>query len=251
MSHKLTVKRRLVVAFAQGATVAVLLLAWQSTGGNISSAISHPTNVWSALRTWLGTPVLRSYIWLTVKEAGIGLIVTMVIAVALASLLASVRFLAEVLAPLLALIAALPKLALAPAFLIIFGFGLQSKVYFIAASLWFIPFQSLYTSLTLVDEPLLRNIQMLGASRRERIWHVYVPSARVAVVTSLRVTAAFALIAAVISEFLASTGGLGYEIQQASSSSDASFVMTGLIIVAVLGFTIDRMLTLVQSRFTH
>jgi NitT/TauT family transport system permease protein len=150
---------------------------------------------------------------------------------------------------LLALIAALPKLALAPIFLLVFGFGTESKVYFIAACLWFIPFHSLYTSLTVVDRSLLSNTRMLGARIHHRIWHVYVPSALRAALTTARVTAAFALIAAVIAEFLASTGGIGYEIQQAQQTVQPKFAIAGILIIATIGLIIDRLFVLFERLF--
>jgi NitT/TauT family transport system permease protein len=244
----MTLRRRFTIVAAQLATVAVILTVWQNVPQSTAVAISRPTEVFDALRIWLETPVLRGYIWITVEEAVVGLALTFMIAIALAVLFASVGILAELCAPFLALIAALPKLALAPVFLVIFGYGTSSKVYFIAFALWFIPFQTIYTALTVVDRPLLNNTRVLGGRLRHLVWHVYVPSTLRAVLTSLRVTSAFALIAAVLAEFLASTGGIGYQIQIAQSSLQASFVIAGILIIAALALTVDRTLVAFERR---
>jgi NitT/TauT family transport system permease protein len=245
----MTAKRRLAVLLAQLATIGVILALWQTVSRALAIAVSRPGDVAHALRVWFQTPVLRGYIGVTLKETVLGLLLTFAIAIVLAVVLASIPILAELLDPFLALIAALPKLALAPVFLIVFGFGTSSKVYFIAASLWFIPFQSLYTSLTIIDESLVNNTRMLGARLHHAIWNVYIPSALGAVLTSLRVTTAFALIAAVLAELLASTSGIGFEIQQASTSLQSSFVVAGVLIIAALGLVIDRIIVIFDRRF--
>jgi NitT/TauT family transport system permease protein len=242
--------RRALILLADIATVGVILYLWQHVSERQVLSVSRPSDVWTALRTWLQTPVLRGYIPTTLKEAALGFILALTVAVVAATVLASSRALADFCAPFIAVLNAVPKIALAPAFLLVFGIGLSSKVYFIAAAIFFIPFYSLFRALTTIDPDFIDNARMLGARRRWLVWDVYAPAVIGVTVSSLRVTAAFALLGAVVSELIASQSGIGYEINAAQGSFQVQFVVAGVILVALIAFVVDRFLVFFERRFS-
>lgn len=241
-------RRRAILLLSQLATTVLLLVLWEHVPPAIEVGISTPSHVADALWTWLSTPGLRDDIPATLRVAAVGLGLAYVIAVALAIPLATVRILDDILNPILGVIACIPKLALAPVFILIFGFGSSSKVYFVAASLWFIAFQSLYTALKTVDRQIIANAKILGARTYNLTRDVYAPAMKSAVLTSLRLTAPWAVIATVVAELIASTEGVGYQISIAETNLRPDFVVAGVIMLGVIGLCIDAVLKLILGR---
>lgn len=246
----MSTRRRMAVLVAQVATVLGLLVAWSHDSANLEMGISRPTAVYHALRTWLTNGVLRSYIPVTLKEAVLGFALGVGVGLALALVLASSRTLAEFSEPFIAVVNALPKFALGPLFVLVFGIHFLSKVYFVATAVFFVPFIAIFTAITTIDADLLHNIRALGAGKRHLIQQVYVPATISAVMSSLRITATFALLAAVVSELIASTAGIGYEVSSAQQTLRADFVLAGVLIVAVIAFCLDRLFVLFERRYS-
>ena len=247
----MSARRRLAVLVAQIATVLGLLFGWSHDSPNLEMGISRPTAVYHALRTWLTNGALRSYIPVTLKEELFGFALGLGVALALALILASSRVLTEFCEPFIAVVNALPKFALGPLFVLVFGIHFLSKVYFVATAVFFVPFIAIFTAITTIDHDLLHNIRALGAGRRDLLQQVYVPATLSAVISSLRITATFALLAAVVSELIASTSGIGYEISSAQQNLQADFVLAGVLIVAAIAFFLDRLLVLFERRFSY
>lgn len=243
--------RRGIFLLAQALTVAVVLLLWQTVSKAQANLVSRPSDVWQAFTHWLGSPLLRGYIPVTLMEAYLGLAIALAGAVVLASCVAASRFLSEVASPFIAVLNAAPKIALAPLFLLVFGLGTSSKVYFVAAAVFFIPFYSIYTGLRTVDQSYVNNTKMLGASKVQLLREVYVPSITTSAIASLRIAATFALLAAVISEMIESQKGIGYEINVVAGNLQNNDVMAGVLIITILALAIDRILLLLERRLTR
>jgi NitT/TauT family transport system permease protein len=236
------------VAVADVGTVAVVVAIWQSDSAKTASYLSKPSEVLSALKVWLTNPTLLGYIPVTLEEAALGLVIAVAGATLIASLLASSAFAAEIFEPFMALGNAAPRIALAPLFLLVFGVDLKSKVIFVATSVVFIPFYSIFRALTTVDADLLNNARCLGARRGWMIRDVYMPSIFSSVIASLRVTVAFSLLTALLAEYLSSQAGIGYEIQQAQNNLQANYAIAGIIIIGVIAVCIDMALRLIEHR---
>jgi NitT/TauT family transport system permease protein len=176
------------------------------------------------------------------------MLIALAVATALASLLAASSRAASIFEPFMALGNAAPRIALAPLFLLIFGTDLKSKVIFVATSVVFIPFFSIFRALITVDKDLLNNARCLGARRFAIIREVYLPAVTSSVVASLRVTVAFSLLTAVLAEYLASQEGIGYEIQQAQNNLQADYAIAGVVIIALIAVIIDLALRLIERR---
>lgn len=238
-----------VVAIA--VTLAAVLVVWQNVDHETEIYSSKPSRIIDALQVWFTDPVLRGYIPVTLKEAGLGLGLGLIAAILLALPLAGSKVLLDVVSPYLAVANAVPKIALAPLFLVIFGIDMRSKVYFIAVAIFFIPFQGMIRALTTIDPVLKDNARMLGASWFALVRDVHLRAALGSMIASVRITAAFALLATVVAELVSSTEGIGYEISHAQQNSQPDFIIAGIAIIGVIGVVVDRALLLVERRFTR
>lgn len=221
------------------ATVVVVIILWSHVSSATASYLSRPGDVLHALGTWFSSSVMRQDIVTTLVESAIGFVAAMLIGGALAVLLGGSKLLSEVTAPYVAIGNALPKIALAPVFLLLFGLNMKAKVYFIAVSTAFTPFYAIYRSLTTLGDLYPNHARLLGASRRQLAWDVYVPAMAGALLATVRITEAFAILAAVVAEFVGATSGIGYQISQAQQSGSAAIVISGILLVAIIAAVVD------------
>lgn len=248
------VVRYVSIRLVQVAIVTVILIAWHVAGANSEYwdlVISRPESVLAMLGTWVDDPEWWYDLCLTLQEAGIGYLLGVVVAVVLVAVVSSSSRLEAFLSPFLAAVNALPKIVLAPIFVLWFGIGVQSKVYFVAAALFFIVFFGVHTGLKTIDRALLDNARVLGASTRQVILTVHAPAVVTWLFASLRLSAATALLAAVVAEYLGATGGLGYRISSARSVLQTDAVIAGIFVIAVVAVIADRILVRVERHFSR
>jgi NitT/TauT family transport system permease protein len=142
----------------------------------------------------------------------------------------------------------LPRVVLAPIFALWFGLGIWSKVALGVTLVFFIVFFNVYQGVKEVNPAVLANGRMLGMNDRALFGHVYWPSALSWMFSSLHTSVGFAVVGAVVGEYLFAAAGLGYLIQQAQSNFDQAGVFAGMFILAVFVIAIDFAVTLVERR---
>ena len=138
---------------------------------------------------------------------------------------------------------ALPRVVLAPIFALWFGLGIWSKVALGLTLVFFIVFFNVYQGVSEVSPTVLANARMLGMNERQLLRHVYWPSALTWMFSSLHTSVGFAVVGAVVGEYLGSAPGLGYMIQQAEGVFDVAGVFAGMFILAVFVLVIDAAVT--------
>ncbi|KFC67059.1 TauC protein [Bosea sp. LC85] len=143
---------------------------------------------------------------------------------------------------------ALPRVVLAPIFALWFGLGIWSKVALGFTLVFFIVFFNVYQGVREVSPTVLANARMLGMNERQLFRHVYWPSALTWMFSSLHTSVGFALVGAVVGEYLGSSAGLGYKIHEAESVFDVTGVFSGMLILALFVIVIDSLVTLVEKR---
>jgi NitT/TauT family transport system permease protein len=158
------------------------------------------------------------------------------------------ELLAAVFDPYVKAINALPRVVLAPVFALWFGLGIWSKVALGVTLVFFIVFFNVYQGVKEVSPVILSNARMLGMSERQLMRHVYWPSALSWVFSSLHTSVGFALVGAVVGEYLGSAAGLGYKIQQAEGVFDATGIYSGMLILTVVVIVVDHLVTLLERR---
>ena len=158
------------------------------------------------------------------------------------------ELLAAVFDPYIKAANALPRVVLAPIFALWFGLGIWSKVALGFTLVFFIVFFNVYQGVREVSPTVLANARMLGMNERQLFRHVYWPAALTWMFSSLHTSVGFALVGAVVGEYLGSSAGLGYKIHEAESVFDVTGVFSGMLILALFVIAIDSVVTLVEKR---
>ena len=155
---------------------------------------------------------------------------------------------AAVFDPYIKIMNSLPRVVLAPIFMLWLGLGIWSKVALGVTLVFFIVFFNVYQGVREVSPVILANARMLGMTERQLFRHVYWPSALSWMFSSLHTSVGFAIIGAVVGEYLGSAAGLGYVIQQAEGTFDVTGVFAGMVILAAFVLFIDWLVTLAERR---
>lgn len=159
--------------------------------------------------------------------------------------LASSPTVASVLDPYIRIANALPRVVLAPIFLLWFGLGIWSKVALGVTVVFFVVFFNTYRGIREVDSVLIANARMLGASNRQLARHVLVPSALTWIFSILHVSVGMAIIAVVVGEYLGASKGIGYLIAQAEGVFDTTGIFAGMTVLAagvvLIGAAVSRL----------
>lgn len=142
----------------------------------------------------------------------------------------------------------MPRVILAPIFAVWFGLGIWSKVLLGVTLVFFIVFFSVYHGVREVNPVLVANARMLGASRRQLLRYVYLPSATAWVFSSLHAAVGMAFVGAVIGEYLGSAKGVGYLILQAEGVFDINTVFAGVLVLTVCALVLDWLVTIAERR---
>ena len=161
------------------------------------------------------------------------------------------RLLGQAFDPLLSMFNAIPRLVLAPVFILAFGIDLASKVALGVTLVFFIVFFATFTAVRDVDQTLVDNVRVLGARRQDVTFHVLLPAAFSAIVASLRTSAGFAFAGAVVAEYIGSNVGLGRRIATAEAFFDSTGVFGGIVVIAALALVLDAVLQIVEGRFSR
>jgi NitT/TauT family transport system permease protein len=143
---------------------------------------------------------------------------------------------------------AMPRVILAPIFAVWFGLGITSKVVFGITLVFFIVFFNVYQGVKEVSPVVLANARMLGASGRQLLRYVYLPSATSWVFSSLHTSIGLAFVGAVVGEYLGSARGVGYLIHQAEGVFDIDTVFAGILVLTMFALVLDFVVTRVENR---
>ncbi|MBO0765142.1 MAG: ABC transporter permease [Hyphomicrobiaceae bacterium] len=193
-----------------------------------------------------------SEIWrhlaITLTETGLAFVIGAGGGILIGFWFARQELLAAVFAPYVKAINALPRVVLAPIFALWFGLGIWSKVALGVTLVFFIVFFNVYQGVKEVSPVILSNARMLGMNERQLMRHVYWPSALSWMFSSLHTSVGFALVGAVVGEYLGASAGLGYTIQQAEGVFDVTGVFSGMLILAVVVVLVDNLVTLLERR---
>ncbi|MDD5333581.1 MAG: ABC transporter permease [Rhodoferax sp.] len=142
---------------------------------------------------------------------------------------------------------AMPRIILAPIFSVWFGLGMGSKVALGVTLVFFIVFFNVYQGVKEVSPVVLANARMLGASQRQLLRHVYLPSATSWVFSSLHTSVGLAFVGAVVGEYLGSSQGVGYLILQAEGSFDINTVMAGILVLTAFALVLDQLVGRIEK----
>ncbi|MBL1085164.1 ABC transporter permease [Streptomyces actinomycinicus] len=248
-------RRRILVSIARLVLLVAVLGLWEM----LSRAevidpfnFSMPSKIWDQIYTWVthGTALgsLGEQIWYTLYEALLGWVIGVVAGILLGIALGRIRLLAEVLGPYIKVLNSIPRIVLAPIFLIWFGLGPSSKVASAVVLVFFPVFFNAFQGAREVDRNLVANARILGASDRRVTLQVVIPSATSWIFTSLHVSFGFALIGAIVGEYIGATKGIGLLVAQSQNTFNAAGVYAAMVILAVVALVAEGLLTFAERR---
>ena len=188
------------------------------------------------------------HLWITLLETILAFVFGAGGGIVFGFLFARREMLSTVFDPYIKAANALPRVVLAPSFALWFGLGIWSKVALGFSLVFFIVVFNVHQGVREVRPVVLANARMLGMSERQLLRHVYWPAALTWVFSSLHTSVGFALVGAVVGEYLGSSAGLGYKIQQAESVFDVTGVFAGMVILSIFVILIDAFVTLIERR---
>ncbi len=209
---------------------------------------STPLDVAAQVYKWFADGSIWRHLWITLTEAMLAFVIGSIGGILVGFWFARQPMVAAVFDPYVKMINALPRIVLAPIFTLWFGLGIMSKVALGVTLVFFIVFFNVYQGVKEVSPTILANARMLGMSERQLMRHVYWPSALSWMFSSLHTSVGFAVVGAVVGEYLGSAAGLGYLILQAEGTFDIAGVFAGMFVLAVFVVIIDWMVTLIERR---
>jgi NitT/TauT family transport system permease protein len=196
--------------------------------------VSRPTDIAGRIVTWIAGGSLWRHLATTLEESLLGLVIGAATGISAGFSLARSPMLARVFDPYIKMLNAVPRVVLAPLFLLWFGLGIWSKVALAVTLVFFVMFFSTYQGVRDADRVLIDNVRMLGATERQLVRHVLVPSALTWIFSSLQTSLGFAMVGAVVGEYLGATRGLGYVISQAEGTFDTTGVFAGMTVLGIV-----------------
>ncbi|HTI26820.1 MAG TPA: ABC transporter permease [Kutzneria sp.] len=255
-AHRRAARRhRVLVHLTQVAVLLAVVGGWQLTVQDSPRSVilyGLPSGIVTRLTTWIteGTAIgsLGDQITTTLEEALIGFVIGTVLGIVCGVALGRVRFLSEVFGPFIKVLNAIPRIVLGAVFVLAFGLGIESKVLLVIVLVFFGVFFNAFQGTREVDRNFIANASILGASRWQVTRQVVLPSAFTWIIASLHVSFGFALIGAIVGEFLGGTSGLGVLIKNAQGTFDANGVWAAMVIMAVVALIAEWLITRLENR---
>lgn len=213
---------------------------------------SMPSMIWDQLVEWMREGTAQGSLWMqvavTLEETVIGFLIGSIAGVICGILLGRNKLLSDVFSLYIQIANSIPRVVLGSIFVIALGLGMASKVALAVVMVFFVVFGNAFQGVREADKYMIANAQILGASPRQVTMSVVIPSAMSWILASLHVSFGFALVGAVVGEFLGAKEGIGLLISTAQGAFNASGVFAAMIVLAVVALAADFLLTSLEKR---
>ncbi len=243
-------KWRLKVSIGQVVAILLMLGIWQAISGNVipDYLISSPTGVASDTITLIQTKTMWNDILTTTQELVLGYAIGVVFGILVGVLMGSLKYVSSVFEPIIAGINGIPKIALAPLFLLWFGLGIWSKVAQASMIVFFVMYYNVYMGMLGISPMLVKLFQVMGAKRGYVARKVVLPSLSIPIFAGLKACVPFAMIGVIVGEFIAADRGVGYFVLQATQQFDSAGLFSGIIIMVAMVLIGMGIVTFCQNR---
>jgi NitT/TauT family transport system permease protein len=254
-------KPKTIVRIWQVAVLVIALLLWYvltsptllptfyfANASQASFFFGEPVQVGQRIWDWFTGGEIYIHLGVTLLETALAFLLGTLLGLVLGMWLALAPTAAAVADPYIKGANAMPRVILAPIFAVWFGLGIGSKVALGMTLVFFVVFFNVFQGVREVSPVVLANARMLGASRRQLMRSVYLPSATSWVFSSLHTSVGLAFVGAVVGEYLGSARGVGYLILQAEGSFDINTVFAGIVVLTVFALLLDALVGLAERR---
>ena len=239
-----------MTAGQQLAVLIVVLVAWHFVSGRLIPAfyISDPISIFNVLVGWFSSGSVWIHVWATMLTLFLGYAVGATAGIAFGLVLGLYPRAELVLAPFIAALYGLPKVALLPLLVILFGIGLLSKVVLVASVVFFLLFYATVSGMHDVDRDTIDGLRLMGATEGEIVRKVRMPAILPWIYTGFRTSIGYALTTTVVSEALSSNRGLGFLIEHAAVQFNAAGVFAAVVVLLALSSVIMVPLEILEAR---
>lgn len=246
-------KRSRGILLIQAVIVVVALLAWQLLSDEFDWGfwVSSPIAVWEQVVRWAESGELWTGIKATMSVTVLGFVPGALIGALTGFLFGWFRTLGRVLEPFVLALYTLPKIALAPLFVLWFGIGTLPKVVLAAVLVFFLVFFTTFQGAKSVDRSMLEMGYLMGGGKLPVVRKIVVPTSAVWMFSGFKIALPYALIGAVVGEFIAATEGIGFMIKNATNEFNTAGVFAGLVVLMVLATLLTQILRLLEMKILH
>jgi NitT/TauT family transport system permease protein len=207
-----------------------------------------PLQVFARIWDWFAGGKIYLHLWITLVETLLAFVIGTMLGLVVGLWLALSPTASSLADPYIKASNAMPRVILAPIFAVWFGLGILSKVALGITLVFFVVFFNVYQGVKEVSPVVLSNARMLGATPRQLLRTVYLPSAMAWVFSSLHTAVGMAFVGAVVGEYLGSARGVGYLILQAEGAFDINTVFAGILVLTAFALVLDALVTLAENR---
>ncbi|MCW5774381.1 MAG: ABC transporter permease [Rhodospirillaceae bacterium] len=235
-------------------SIPLLLLVWYlavATGLSQSRLLPSPVQVWAMLVEEIGNGTLIYHAYITLSRALVGFALAVIVGVPFAALIARSTTWRNLFEPIFFIGYPVPKIALFPVFVYIFGIGHYSKIAFTFLECLYPIVVACYFGFRSIQTRLIWTAQNFGASRATVLRRVVLPAAMPSVFSGLRVALPVSIIVVVITEMIGDSIGLGYYIEVSGTRFTFANVYAAIVVIGICGFVLDRALLLLRRRIVY
>ena len=243
-------KTRVIFLADRAIAIIVPLVGWQLLSDNWIGGkwISSPLGVLERLISMAGDGSLQMHTWQTLEEALVGLLCGLVLGVAIGVVLGLWKRLSDAVDPIIMGFYSLPRVSLAPLFIIWLGIGLLAKVALVASVVLFVVLFNVREGVRNIDRELVDAFRSMNASRAAMVRYVVIPSLIPWIFASIRIGIGMALIGAVVAELIGSSRGLGWYVMHSTGVYDMTGSITSLVVLMILAIIFNWILAVVEKR---
>jgi NitT/TauT family transport system permease protein len=242
-------KSKKSLMFARVAVAVVFLALWQylSYARHMEFYVSKPSDIYARLIEWIEDGTLLINTEATLFVAVVGFVIGSLAGLGVGLLLGRTPVIAKVIDPFLMAIYSMPKIALAPVFVLWFGVDTSMKVIFVCVVVFFLVFLNTYSGVINVARDQITILRLMGASERHLMTKVILPSALVWVFTGLRLSVPYALVGAILGEMVATNQGLGFLLANAAGTFDSAGTFATLVVIVILSMTFNALVHVAEG----
>jgi NitT/TauT family transport system permease protein len=232
------------------AIIGGFLLLWEVASGRWLEPflISSPSRIFASLITGFRDGDLVQHTWVTFQEVAIGFPVGAISGIALGYAFGRSRLLAEIFEPIIIALNGIPRTAVAPLFIVWLGIGLWSKVGVVFLLTFFLNFFITYTGMRQMDQEYIDLARLMRVKGWKLTFKVIFPAISPYLFTGIRTSIPFAVIGAIVGEFVASTEGVGFFIRMSAGIFKTADVFVGIIILMIMVIVMDKIAEMIEKR---
>lgn len=256
-SHQDSHVRRLLLSLpglvlSRLAILAAILLAWEyGTSAKVQFWISRPSAIGRTVYDWFLDGSIWPHLMATLTAMASGYVLGCAIGIGAGLGLGFAPRLARLLGPYISAFYALPKVALAPLFIILLGIGLESKIALVTLTVFFIVMNATLDGVRDIDSDIVQSLRLMGATRGEITRKVVMPATLPWIFTGMRISVRYAFTGTLLAELIGANQGLGYLIQRASASFDTADAYAAIFVMVVFSVGMTEILTRIERVLAH